>query len=458
MNRRRVEAGRSRAALEVLAWPLVAVLLVAATAVVGEQRAPTQEPRAVDVSQSVASCPLLGSLTASTGQTEPGEEGSIRVVAGEEESTTDLDPEAWVAAAGSGDSAIVRQTGGGGVAFAAGTVAAGGGFTVTACPRVADESWFLGAGTTARHASTLVLTNVADVPAQVDVELWGAAGPIDAVNDTGIVVQAGSTVQVPLADLVVGESEVAVHVVRRRGVVTAALVDTSSSVLAGSEVLTSSGPPATETVLPGVTSAGGRTLILANPGTRASRAVVSSAGPDGGFVPEGLGDLEVPAGTVVTVPLPESVGADATALRVESDLPLLSTVRLASGDADFAYATGAAAWTGPVVVPVALGPGAVRPVLQLVADDETSAVEVELFDTAMQPVGSTSLTVERGTLSALDLAAPELTDSPDVAYAVVTARRPVHGAAVYRTGELLSVLALQDAPLEALGPRVRPGF
>ncbi len=441
-----------------LAWPLAAVVLVALVAVVGEASPPTSEPRAVEVSQSVTSCPLAGGLTASTGQVEAGSEGSIRTVTGEEEASGELDPAAWVAAAATGDSAVVRQMGGGGVAFVAGTLAEGGGYTVAACPGVADESWFLGAGTTARHPSTLVLTNIADVPAQVDVELWGGAGKIDAVNDTGIVVQPGATARIPLAELVVGEAEVAVHVVRRRGVVTAAVVDASTTALAGSEVLTSSGPPATETVLSGVTSAGGRTLLLANPGERSARVSVTSAGPEGGFIPEGLGELEVPAGTVVPVALPESVGPDATALRVESDEPVLSTVRLAASEKDYAYATGGEALTGPAVVPVALGPGAVRPVLHLLADDETSAVEVELFDAAMQPVGSTSVTVERGTLTAIDLASPEITDSPDVAYAVVTAKRPVHGAAVYRTGDLISVLTLQEAPLEALGPRVRPGF
>lgn len=459
MNRRRVEARRAQGAVELLAWPLAAVVLVAVAAVVGEASPPTSEPRAVEVSQSVTACPLAGGLTASTGQVEAGSEGSIRTVSGEEDATAELDPAAWVAAAGTGDSAVVRQMGGGGVAFAAGTLSdAGGGYTVAACPGVADESWFLGAGTTARHPSTLVLTNIADVPAQVDVELWGGAGPIDAVNDTGIVVQPGTTARIPLADLVVGEAEVAVHVIRRRGVVTAALVDASTTALGGSEVLTSSGPPATETVLPGVTSAGGRTLLLANPGERTARVSVTSAGPEGGFVPEGLGELEVPAGTVIPVALPESVGPDATALRVESDEPVLSTVRLAASEKDYAYATGGEALTGPAVVPVALGPGAVRPVLHLLADDETSAVQVELFDTAMQSVGSTSVTVERGTLTAIDLASPDLTASPDVAYAVVTAKRPVHGAAVYRTGDLISVLTLQEAPLEALGPRVRPGF
>ena len=458
MNRRRVEARRAQGAVEVLAWPLAAVVLVALVAVVGEASSPTSEPRAVAVSQSVTSCPVAGGLTAATGQVEAGSGGSIRTVTGEEDTTVELDPAAWVATAGTGDSAVVRQMGGGGVAFVAGTLPVGDGYTVAACPGVADESWFLGAGTTARHPSTLVLTNIADVPAQVDVELWGGAGRIDAVNDTGIVVQPGATAQIPLADLVVGEAEVAVHVVRRRGVVTAAVVDASTTALAGSEVLTASGPPATETVLPGVAAAGGRTLLLANPGERAAGVSVTAAGPEGGFVPEGLGELEVPAGTVLPVALPESVGAEATGLRVESDEPVLSTVRLAASEKDYAYASGRDALTGPAVVPVALGPGAVRPVLHLLADDETSAVDVELFDAAMQSVGSTSVTVERGTLTAIDLASPEITASPDVAYAVVTAKRPVHGAAVYRTGDLISVLTLREAPLEALGPRVRPGF
>ncbi len=142
--------------------------------------------------------------------------------------------------------------------------------------------------------------------------------------------------------------------------------------------------------------------------------------------------MQVPAGTVLAVPLPQASGTDATALRITSDEPVLSVVRVTPSDRDFASATGSAAFTGPVVVPVATGIGPVRPVLQLLADDAGAEVTVEAFDATMTSVGSTTLSVGHEVLGAVDLADPEAFASPDIAYVVVRADAPVHGTAVYR--------------------------
>ncbi|GAA1751626.1 hypothetical protein GCM10009710_34160 [Aeromicrobium alkaliterrae] len=442
-----------------LTFPLVGVLLVALGVVVGPAGSDTTGPREVPIVSSVAACPVAGGLTASAGQVEAGTSSVVTTTTGEESTDAELDPAVWSPSAATGDAAVVRQDGsGGGVAYAAGRLSAGGGLVVTECPRVSDETWYLGAGTTARHSSALVLTNVADVVGSVDVQLWGPAGPIDAVGETGIVVEPGETRSVNVSDLAVGADEVAIRVVRTRGAVTTALMDTSSAVLAGSEILPSSGEPTTESVLPGIAAAGTRTLLLANPGTTAATATVRQAGAEADFVPEGLDAVAVPAGSVVSVPLPQASGTDATAFRVQSDLPVLSTVRVTPSAQDFAYATAVPAWTGPVVVPVATGAGAVRPVLQLLADDETAEVTVEAFDAAMTSVGSTTVEVGSMVLGQVDLADPEAFGSPDVAYVVLTSDAPVHGTAVYRVENLLALLGLVEAPVDALGPAVRPGF
>lgn len=460
MSRRRAVQRRvDLEALKVLALPLVGVLLVVGGAVVGPPEPGSTGPREVGLVSSVAACPLQGGLTASVGQPETADASEVTTLSGEDSQVTELDPSAWTAAAGTGDAAIVRQEGqGGGVAYAAGLLPPGNGLAVTSCPDVADDSWYLGAGTTERHASSLVLTNVADVVGSVDVELWGPAGPIDAVDETGIVVEPGQTRTIPISTFAVGADDVAVHVTRTRGAVTSSLVDTSTSVLAGSEVLPSSGEPSTETVLPGVAAAGTRVLLLANPGSTAATLTVNQAGADADFVPEGLDAVQVPAGTVLSIPLPQASGTDATAFRITSDEPVLSVVRVTSSDRDFAYATGAAAFTGPVVVPVATGLGPVRPILQLLADGAEAQVTVEAFDTAMTSVGSTTVAVGPEVLGAVDLADPEAFSSPDIAYVVVRADAPVHGAAVYRVENLLSLLTLVEAPLTALGPNVQPGF
>lgn len=460
MSRRRAVQRRVDVeALKVLALPMVGVLLVVVGVVIGPAEPDPTGPREVSLVSSVAACPLQNGLTASVGQPEAGDASEVTTLVGQESTTTELDPSTWTAAAGTGDAAIVRQQGaGGGVAYAAGQLPPGNGLVVTECPDVADESWYLGAGTTERHASSLVLTNVADVVGSVDVELWGPAGPIDAVAETGIVVEPGQTRTIPISDLAVGADDVAVHVTRTRGAVTSSLVDTSTSVLAGSEVLPSAGEPSTETVLPGVAAAATRSLLLANPGTTVATVSVHQTGADADFVPEGLDAVQVPAGTVLSVPLPQASGTDATGFRITSDEPVLPVVRVTPSDRDFAYATGAAAFTGPVVVPVATGLGPVRPVLQMLADDAQAEVTVEAFDASMTSVGSTAVSVGSEVLATVDLADPEAFASPDIAYVVVRADAPVHGTAVYRVDNLLSLLGLVEAPLTALGPHVQPGF
>jgi len=460
MSRRRSSRRKVGAeALNVLALPLVGVVLVVVGVVVGAPDPAPSGPREVAITSSTAGCPLSGGLTASVGQVEPGTSTEVTSLVGGESTATDLDPTAWTVPAATGDAAIVRQEGsGGGVAHAAGRLAGGNGLVVTACPRVADDTWFVGAGTTARHSSALVLTNVADVVGSVDVELWGPAGPIDAVGEDGIVVEPGQTRSVAVSDLAVGAEEVAIRVTRTRGAVTTALVDTSTSVLGGSEVLPGSGVPARSTVLPGIAAAGTRTMLVANPGSTVATLQVEQSGPESAFVPEGLDAVQVPAGTVLTLPLPASVGGDATSFRIESDQPVLPVVRVTASDQDFAYATATPAWSGPVVVPVATGAGSVRPVLQLLADGDEAEVTVEAFDASMTSVGEVTVPVGPEVLGLVDLADPTSFGSPDIAYVVLNADAPVHGTAVYRVESLLALLALDEAPLSALGPSVRPGF
>ena len=54
----------------------------------------------------------------------------------------------------------------------------GGGLAVDTCGGIVDEAWFVGAGAVTRGVSTLVLTNLSDVPAVADVELFGVGGVV----------------------------------------------------------------------------------------------------------------------------------------------------------------------------------------------------------------------------------------------------------------------------------------
>ncbi len=88
---------------------------------------------------------------------------------------------------------MVQQRGraSGAVGFFAGTAPkkGGGGLVVGSCPGVVDDAWLMGLGSGGKHFSTLILTNLADTPAAVDLSLWGPKGKIDAVGSEGIVVK-----------------------------------------------------------------------------------------------------------------------------------------------------------------------------------------------------------------------------------------------------------------------------
>ncbi|MFT4189053.1 MAG: DUF5719 family protein [Aeromicrobium sp.] len=456
---RRKQVSRRNAVGELVPFgiPVVVVAVVVVGVLVGPSAPPTVSPHDVEVVSSASACPALEGLGVSVGQAVPGEGTTLTPLA-EDAEPVDAAADAWTPAAVAGG-AVVRQTGdGGGVAFASGVLTSGGGLAVSACPRVADESWFVGAGTSERRSTAILLTNLADVPGVVDVELWSPAGRLDAIGGDGIAVAAGETRVVQVGDLAVGAEDVAVHVTRRRGAVATAFLDASTAGLTGSELVPSSGVPSTETVLPGVAAGGTRVLLVANPGEVVATVEVRQTGADGDLVPLGLEALQVPAETVLAVPLPETVGSEATAFRVLSDEPVLPVVRVTSSQTDYAYATSAPVWSGPVVVPIGLADGARRPVLHLVAADAESAVTVEVFDAAMKSVGSTAVTVGPKVLTQVDLADTALFESPDVAYAVVTASEPVHGTAVYRADDKLALLPLAEAPVDARGPRVQPGF
>ena len=93
----------------------------------------------------------------------------------------------------------------------------------------------MGLGSGGKHFSTLILTNLADTPAAVDLSLWGPKGKIDAVGSEGIVVKPSSVRRIRLDELAAGEAELAMHVHRRRGSLSAVVNDSSTSVFSGTE-------------------------------------------------------------------------------------------------------------------------------------------------------------------------------------------------------------------------------
>ena len=248
------------------------------------------------------------------------------------------------------------------------------------CPAPSPESWFVGGTTVVGASSELVLVNVEDTPAVVDVRVWTADGPADPRPGRGTVVPARSRVVVPLDRLAPDRDLLAVHVDAVRGRVAGALrvARADGRTPLGTDWVPQGQPPAREQVVAGLTAGpGSRTALLANPGQDDAVVRLELATGDGTFVPEGAEAVLVPAGTSVAVDLSAHLSTTPAALRVVSDgPPVLAGAVLVDGAAtarDAAWAAAVPALDAPAVL-ADVQPE--RDVLLLSALDEDASVAV----------------------------------------------------------------------------------
>ncbi len=247
-----------------------------------------------------------------------------------------------------------------------------GGMTRCGSPRA--SWWFVGAGASPGHFSTLELVNPRSGPAVVDLTVWGRDGEVAGAGLRGISVRSGGVKTLKLADVAPAQGNLAVHVQASRGLVVADvndhLVDVRDpSAAPVEEWIPDQGNPSRHQLLSGLpppsaqqpVSAGsalptglrnGATLVIANPGDKAVVAQVRLSGKDGGFVPKGLAPTQVPPQSVVSVPLGDLVVDPGTSVRVDADGPVAAGY-VVPGSGDLLHAVSAVPWHGPAAVALA---------------------------------------------------------------------------------------------------------
>jgi hypothetical protein len=441
--------------LRILVLPIAAAILVALALVAPSSSESARPPSRVTVTQASYSCPAGSAITVASGQVKAGTGAEASVFPGRARNDALEDASSWRTSVVDGSGVTVQQEGraSGPVGFFAGTAPkkGGGGLVVGSCPGVVDDAWMLGLGSGGKHFSTLILTNLADTPAAVDLSLWGPKGKIDAVGSEGIVVQPASVRRIRLDELAAGEPELAMHVHRRRGSLSAVVNDSSTAVFSGTEPVAATLSPRRDQVVGGlVQGAEGRTLMMVNPGTSTARVDVKVIGPKNTFTPSGLDQIKVRAGATRSVTVPRSAGSGAQALRLTSDQPISATVRMAPDDKDYAYAEAVPPLSGPAIVPVDVGPRIGAPRLLLTAPDGAASVRVQAYDASMRRLASSALKIKAGTTTWARL------ETSGAAYFVVTPHGKVVAAATYVKGDGISSLALNAAPVKVLSPQVRP--
>ena len=449
---------RSLALPATLALPVLAALVVLATQLAGPAEPATTPPRQVALDRATVACPTVGG-TVAAGQVAAGRSASASSLP-RREPVRDLQrPDRWRTARVGGEAVVLDQTGrgSGAVGFASGAAprSQGAGLVVGSCPEAGNGGWILGAGSGGRHQTRLVLTNLADTPAVVDVRLWGPSGRVDAVNATGVVVEPRDVRTIALADLAAGEPRLSAQVVRRRGALSVQAVDGSTGAQAGTEVVRSTLSPRRDQVV-GPVPAGrtGRTLTIVNPTDSVARVEIDALGKDGRFTPRGLEDVRVRPNRMLDVDLPTTVGSDAVALRVRSSTDVAASVRTAPGGADFATSSASTPLRGPAVVPIGLDVRRVPTLVLANTGDRGARATVTAYDVAMKRLGSTSVRVPVG--STVDARIRRELPVDRAAYLVVRTTGDLVGSAVYADGDRVAVLGLRPAPVTAAGPRVRP--
>ena len=434
------------------ALPGAAVVMAVLAAVVPSGSSDTPAAQSVDVVETSYACPAGAGLAIGAGQVRAGDERRVRPEVG-----ALTDPGAWTTGSLDADGVVVTETGEatGASGFFARVEqdARGAGLLVGRCPGVADDAWFLGAGSGSQHFSTLILTNLSSAPAVADVRLWGPDGPIDAVDATGIALEPYEVLRLPLTDLAAAEPELAIEVQRTRGALSAVVTDAFTGTTSGSEVLGASAAPAREQLVGGVVAGtGGKSLLLLNPGDQTARVDVEAIGAEGTFAVDDLQDLAVEPGSYREVAVPGSVGSGPQAFRVVGDRPVSASLRARSGDADHQVAEVMQPLDGSAIVPVDLGRSVSAPQLVLTAPQGDATVEVEVLDAQMTSLDTTSVDVAAGTTQSVGSVADGVEDA---AYVVVRGRGDVVVTARYQRGDLVGSLAVVATPVSVPAPSVR---
>ncbi|WP_183164417.1 DUF5719 family protein [Arthrobacter oryzae] len=248
------------------------------------------------------------------------------------------------------------------------------GSAAASCQRPGNDLWLVGANTALGRSAILNLSNPSSTPATVSLELFGAAGQIQAPGSRGLLVGPGTSRAIILGGLAPGQERLSVRVQSDGGPVAAHI---QQSVLrgltpGGVDFITPGAAPAIRQVitglevqdpqaLAGLTSGPGYAdaapaLQLTVPGTADAVVEINLYGRDGRRALPGGGVITVKAGSVTEVSL-QGVPAGLYTVAASSDVSFAAAARstrgLSADDAiDIAWSPAAARLGSQHVVPV----------------------------------------------------------------------------------------------------------
>jgi hypothetical protein len=205
-----------------------------------------------------------------------------------------------------------------------------GGRISARCGGPGTDFWFVGPGAFSVGHIQLFLMNVGSQPADVDVQAYTDAGPLQGSRDTGVAVAPHAMVTQSLEKMLHGTRMVALNVRTSVGQVVAAVEETTGAAHSGAW-LPESGTPGTRIVVPGMPpTAGTRQLFVTVPGTQDAHITLSAVTDKGSYHPTGGGGLDIPGGSVAQLSL-SSLSAISGAIEISSNVPVTASLLTPGG-------------------------------------------------------------------------------------------------------------------------------
>lgn len=213
------------------------------------------------------------------------------------------------------------------------------GLAITACQEPSSGHVIVGGSTGLSESSQLVLSNSSTSGAQVTIEVMTSTGLAPTTPISSVTVGAGDTETVMIQAGVL-DSRIALTVRSTGGKVSAHLLTHGVDGIDGTGAATVSpgAEPATHLVVPGTdfdSTYGQPRLRVANPQEEATTVTLSALDSDGLDEIDGSIDVEVPAGTVLDIPV-DSAGSQWGAVVVDAADPVMAGLSV-TGEHDIAW-------------------------------------------------------------------------------------------------------------------------
>ena len=254
----------------------------------------------------------------------------------------------------------------------------------TICSSLQNEQWFVGGAADVTSKGRILLVNSGLSTAIVDLQIWNEIGqqPSKPVS-----LKANSYSEIGLDTLAPGSRQVVLQALTRAGRVTSYMLDERGRGLRalGGDIINFAPTAKKEIYIPAiphtVKKVGSKqvelphSLRLLVPGEIDARVSVKVLSTDGSFIPAGLENKLVKAGSVVTLNLNPNLPASKFGIQISSDEPLVASVfseTNAEGKTDFIWSTSA-----PELIKFSLATTGIAP--QLIFIGGAINIEAELF-------------------------------------------------------------------------------